>query len=104
MTAHGMQETITLLRTLLAITGLILGSVLLIPMSLWLWRYPASGLTAQEIHYLSEPHTNFILVLGGRTIDSTAAVALATLVAAVLLLAGLWALLSTPHSRSPDGA
>src|SRR5207249_9707449 len=59
-----------LLRTLLAIACLILGSVLLIPMSLWLWRYPASGLAAQEIHYLPESHTDFILSLGGRMIDS----------------------------------
>ena len=84
-----------MLRTLLATACLILGSVLLIPMSLWLWRYPASGSAAQEVRYLPELHTDFILSLGGRVIDSAAAVALATLVGAALLLAGLRTLLSS---------
>jgi hypothetical protein len=83
---------------------LIVGSVLLIPIGVWLWRYPASALTAQEIQYLADPQTDFILYLGGRMIDSAAIVAIATLVGAVLLLAGLRTLLSSPDSRSPDGA
>jgi hypothetical protein len=74
---------------------LILGSVLSIPLGFWLWRYPASGLTAQEIHYLPEAHTNFALFLGGPMIDSAAAVAIPTAVGVVLLLAGLRTLLSS---------
>jgi len=79
----------TLLRTLLAATCLIPGSVLLIPIGLWLWRALASRLTVREIHYLPESQTDFILFLGGREIDSAAVVAAATVVGALLLLAGL---------------
>jgi hypothetical protein len=64
-------------------------------MSFWLWRYPASGLTAQEIHQLPESHTDFILFLGGRMIDSAATVAIATAAGLALLLAGLRTLLSS---------
>jgi hypothetical protein len=46
------------------------------------------------MHYLPESQTDFVLLLGGRTIDSAAVVAIATIVGAVLLLAGLWTLLS----------
>ena len=100
----GHAEKTALLRTLLATACLIVGSVLLIPIGVWLWRYPASALTAQEIQYLADPQTDFILYLGGRMIDSAAIVAIATLVGAVLFLAGLRTLLSSPDSRSPDGA
>src|SRR5262245_43191919 len=83
------RRKMTLLRTLLAATCLIPGSVLLIPIGLWLWRALASRLTVREIHYLPESQTDFILFLGGREIDSAAVVAAATVVGALLLLAGL---------------
>jgi len=89
------RRKMTLLRTLLATICLILGSGLLIPVGLWLWRVLASRLTVREIHYVPESHTDFILFLGGREIDSAAVVAAATVVGALLLLAGLRTLLSS---------
>jgi hypothetical protein len=82
---------VPLSRTILAAACFILGSVLLIPVSLWLWRFLAARLAAPERPYLHLPdaHTDFVFFVGGREIDSVTVLVAATVVGAALLLAGL---------------
>jgi hypothetical protein len=76
-------------RIILAAACFIFGSALLIPVSLWLWRFLAARLATQERLYLPEAHTDFVLFLGGRAIGSAMVLTMATVVGAALLLAGL---------------
>jgi hypothetical protein len=73
----------------LAVFCFILGSALLIPVSLWLWKYLATRLAPPDIRYLPDPHTNFVLFLNGREIGDVTVLTTATAVGAALLLAGL---------------
>jgi hypothetical protein len=82
-------EGVTLSRTVLAVFCFILGSALLIPASLRLWKFVAVRLAPPEIPYLPEPHTNFVLFLNGRAIGDVTVLTMATVVGAALLLVGL---------------
>jgi hypothetical protein len=83
------KEEVNLSRTILAAACFILGSALLIPVSLRLWRFLAARLAAQETPYLPDAHTDFVLLLGGRAIDSVTVLVAAAALGAALLLAGL---------------
>jgi hypothetical protein len=83
------KEEVNLSRTILAAACFILGSALLIPLSLRLWRFLAARLAAQETSYLPDAHTDFVLLLGGRAIDSVTALVATTALGTALLLAGL---------------
>jgi hypothetical protein len=80
---------VTLLRTVLVVACFILGSALLIPPSLRLWKFVAARLAPPEIQYLPDPLVNFVLFLNGREIGDVTVLATATAVGAALLLAGL---------------
>jgi len=77
------------LRTVVAAACLILGSALLIPVCLWLWRFLVSRLMTDKMQYLPDAQTEFIFSLSGRAIDGVLALMIATVVGTVLLLAGL---------------
>ena len=77
------------MRTVIAAACLILGSTLLIPTSLWLWRFLVSRLTTHTMQYLPDAQTEFILSLNDRAIDSVMAVTTAAVVGTLLLLVGL---------------
>ena len=79
----------TLLRTVAAAACFIFGSALLIPVSLWLWKFLAARLAAPEIKYLPDPLTTYVLFLNGRAIGDVMVLTMATVVGAALLLAGL---------------
>jgi hypothetical protein len=83
------KEEVTLLRTILAAACLIFGSALLIPVSLWLWKFLAARLAAPEIPYLPDPLTTYVLFLNGRAIGDLTVLTMATVVGATLVLAGL---------------
>jgi hypothetical protein len=75
----------SLSRIVLAAVCLILGSALLIPVGFWLW----TSVAAQEVRYLPDAHTEFVLLLAGRAIDSATVLVAATVVGATLLVTGL---------------
>jgi hypothetical protein len=76
-------------RTILAAGCLVLGSALLLPAGLHLWKFLAARLAPAQIQYLPDPHTNFVLSLNGRAIGDITVLTIATLVGAALLLAGV---------------
>jgi hypothetical protein len=76
-------------RTILAAACFVFGGALLIPMGLWLWKFLAARLAAQETLYLPDAHTDFVFFLAGRAIGSVTVLAAATVLGAALLLAGL---------------
>jgi hypothetical protein len=80
---------VTLLQTVLVVACFILGSALLIPLSLRLWKFVAALLAPPEIPYLPDPLVNFVLFLNGREIGDVMVLTMATVVGAALLLAGL---------------
>jgi hypothetical protein len=80
---------VTLLRTVAAAACFVLGSATLIPVSLWLWKFLAARLAAPKIPYLPDAQANFVLFLNGREIGDVTVLAMATVVGAALLLAGL---------------
>jgi hypothetical protein len=78
-----------LLRIILAAACFTLGSALLIPTSLRLWKFLASRLAQPDTLHLPEPHTNFVLFLAGREIGDATVLAMTTALGAALLLVGL---------------
>jgi hypothetical protein len=76
-------------RTILAAACFVLGSALLIPVSLWLWRFLAARMAVPEIPYLPDPLTTYVLFLNGRAISDVTVLTMATAAGAALLLAGL---------------
>jgi hypothetical protein len=77
------------LRTILAVACFILGSALLIPASLRLWKFLATRLAPPETQYLPDPLVNYVLYLNGRAIGDVTVLMMATVAGAALLLAGL---------------
>jgi hypothetical protein len=80
---------VTLLRTILAVACFIFGSALLIPVSLWLWKFLAARLASPEIPYLPDPMETYVLYFDGRPISDVTVLTMATVVGAILLVAGL---------------
>jgi len=76
-------------RTILAAACFILGTALLIPMSLRLWAFVAARLWPPKITYLPEPLVNYVLYLNGREIGEATVLTAAVIVGAVFLVAGL---------------
>ncbi len=79
----------TLLRTVAAAACFIFGSALLIPVSLWLWKFLVARLAAPAIAYLPDAQASFVLFLNGRAMSDVMVLTMATVVGAALLLAGL---------------
>jgi hypothetical protein len=84
-----LPEEATLLRTILAVACFILGTGLLIPVSLRLWTFAAARMAPSEISYLPEPLVTYVLYLNGRAIGDVTVLTTATIVGSVLLLAAL---------------
>jgi uncharacterized SAM-binding protein YcdF (DUF218 family) len=80
-------EEVILPRTVLAVVCFISGIALLIPVSLWLWRFLVGRLASPP--YLPDAHTDFVLFIGGRPIGSVPVLAMATFIGAALLLVGV---------------
>ena len=76
-------------RTVLAVFCFILGSALLIPVSLRLWRLLTADLAVQKTLYLPDAQTDFVFLVGGQAIGSGTVLAAATVLGAALLLAGV---------------
>jgi hypothetical protein len=84
-----LPEEVTLSRTILAAACFILGTALLIPVSLRLWTFVTARLAPREITYLPEPLVNYVLYLNDRAIGDVTLLTTAGVVGAALLLAGL---------------
>jgi hypothetical protein len=82
-------EEPTLSRTILSAPCFILGSALLMPASLRLWKFLAVRLAPPEVLYLPDPHTNYVLFLNSREVGEMTALVIATTVGIALLLVGL---------------
>jgi len=80
---------VSLKRKVIAAACLILGTLLLVPASMMLWRFLVSRLSTQDLRYLPEAHTDFMLSINGRAIDGFTLTLIVTAAGAVLLLAGV---------------
>jgi hypothetical protein len=83
-----LPEEVALSRTILAAACFILGTALLIPVSLRLWTFVAARLAPPQITYLPESFANYVLYLNGRAIGDVTVLTTVTVVGAALLLAG----------------
>src|SRR5262245_19281081 len=84
-----LPEEVTLSRAILAAACFILGTALLIPVSLRLWTFVVARLAPPEITYLPEPLVHYVLYLNGREIGDVTVLTTAAVLGAALLLGGL---------------